>query len=226
MTFLATQLLIGRAALAAWRFARHAAPHLLQATVGPSVCFLTGRALWGLNGALALALGWTGSCMALRAFRGKRMSGLLCIGATTLVLRAIVSLAMHSANAFFLAPAVVTAVMGMVYMGSALTRKPLLGRVLGDLVPSSFDLSDPGLLRISRIGSFVWGAEQTISAVVSIVLLMHVSTTKYVTMHEPVSWLIFLLVIGAAVPFFWGDIGALRVQRRAAATVAPALVAA
>lgn len=203
--------------LAVWRFARHAVPHLLQATIGPAVAFLTGRALWGLNGALALALAWTGTCIGLRALRGKRMSGLLCIGAITLLLRAVVSLAMHSANAFFLAPALVTAVMGAVYMGSAFTEKPLLGRVLGDLVPSSFDLSDPGLLRISRIGSFVWGAEQTISALVSIVLLMHVSTTRYVTMHEPVSWLIFLIVIGAAVPFFWGDLRAVRLLRRAAA---------
>jgi hypothetical protein len=193
---------------------RHAGPHLLEATVGPTACFLTGRALWGLDGALALALGWTGACMGLRHLRGRRMSGLLVIGMTTLVLRAGVSLALHSERAYLIAPAVVTMVMGAVYLASAVRDTPLLSRVIGDLVPARWvNPDDPRTARLCRIGSAVWGVEQVITAAISLALIMHVPATTYLMMHEFVSWLTFAVVIGAVVPFFWTDIRAVRPAR-------------
>ncbi|MDQ1399049.1 MAG: hypothetical protein QOK20_981 [Acidimicrobiaceae bacterium] len=194
---------------------RHAGPHLLEATLGPTACFLTGRALWGVNGALALALGWTGACMALRQLRGRRMTGLLIVGMTTLILRAGVSLAMHSERAYLIAPALVTVVMGVVYIASAASTKPLLGRVIGDLVPSSWiDTEDPRTARLCRIGSVVWGGEQIVSAVISLAMILRVSTTTYVMVHELVSWTTCLLVVGAFVPFFWSDLRSIWQSRR------------
>jgi intracellular septation protein A len=196
---------------AATNLLRHAGPHLLEATLGPTACFLTGRALWGVNGALALAVAWTGACMARRALRGQQMSGLLLIGMTTLVLRATVCLALQSERAYLIAPALVTVVMGVVYVASALTAKPLLGRVMGDLVPASWvDAGDPRAARLCRIASLVWGGEQIISAVVSLALIVHLSTTSYVVYHDPVSWGILAVVLGATVPFFWSDLRSLR----------------
>jgi hypothetical protein len=207
---------VARRVPAMLRFLRHAGPHVLEATIGPSVCFLMGRALWGLTGALALAMAWTGTCLGIRALRGRRPSTLLLIGATTLVLRSAVSFATRSASAFFLAPALVTAAMGMVYVASAFTSRPLLTRVVGDLIPPSrINLSDPRMLRICRAASVVWGAEQTISAVVSMILLFNVSTTNYVTMHDLVSWLTLAIVIGAILPFFWSDLKQVPWQRPA-----------
>ena len=193
--------------LPARRVVRHAGPHLLEATLGPTACFLTGRALWGVDGALALALGWTGGCMALRRVRGRRTSGLLLIGMITLVLRAGVSLAMHSERAYLIAPALVTIVMGVVYVASAMTAKPLLGRVIGDLVPASWvDTNDPRTLRLCRVGSVVWGGEQIISAAVSLAMILSVPTTTYLLVHELVSWLTCALVVGAVAPFFWSEL--------------------
>ncbi len=196
---------------------RQAGPHLLEATLGPTACFLTGRALWGVDGALALALGWTGACMGLRHLRRRRMSGLLLIGMTTLFLRAGVSLAMHSERAYLIAPAVVTIVMGAAYIASALTAKPLLGRVIGDLVPRKWvDGDDPHTVRLCRIGSVVWGVEQIVSAAISLAMVMSVSTTTYLMVHELVSWLTFVVVIGAVLPFFWTELKELRRRSRAA----------
>lgn len=193
---------------------RQAGPHILEATLGPTACFLTGRALWGIDGALALALGWTGACMGVRQLRGRRMSGLLVIGMTTLLLRAAVSLAMQSERAYLIAPALVTIVMGVIYIGSAMTTKPLLGRVVGDLVPRSWlDADDPRARRLCRIGSVVWGAEQVITAVISLGMIARLPTTTYMMVHEFVSWLICGAVMAAVVPFFWSDLRALRTAR-------------
>ncbi|MDQ6617403.1 MAG: hypothetical protein M3083_22315 [Actinomycetota bacterium] len=204
------------------RLLRHAGPHVLEATVGPTACFLAGRALWGVNGALALALGWTGACLARRHVRGRRMSGLLLIGMTTLVLRATVSFGLHSERAYLIAPALVTVVMGIAYVASAFTENPLLGRVLGDLVPPSWvDAGDPRAVRLCRVGSLVWGAEQILSAAVSLAMIVNVSPTTYVMIHGPVSWLICALVIGAVVPFFWPDLRAVWTAMRPAAPQGP-----
>jgi hypothetical protein len=204
--------------------ARHAGPHLLEATLGPTACFVTGRALWGVNGALALALVWTAGCMGLRHARGKRSSGLLMIGMTTLVLRTAVSMAMHSERAYLLAPALVTLVMGAVFVVSALTARPLLSRVAGDLVPASWlDSRDDKLARLCRVGSAAWGVEQIVSAAVSIAMIDRMSATTYMVVHQLVSWLIFVAVIGAVVPFFWRDLRSIwKARRQAVRESAPA----
>jgi hypothetical protein len=137
---------------------------------------------------------------------------------TTLVLRAVVSLALQSERAYLIAPALVTIVMGAVYIASAATAKPLLSRVVGDLVPRSWvDAGDPRTHRLCRIGSVVWGCEQIISAVISLGMIASLPTTTYMMIHEFVSWLIFAAVIGAVVPFFWSDVRVLRAARRASA---------
>jgi uncharacterized membrane protein len=150
------------------------------------------------------------------------MSGLLLIGMTTLVLRAGVSLAMHSERAYLIAPALVTIVMGVFYVTSAFTSKPLLGRVVGDLVPSSWvDTGDDRTARLCRVGSVVWGAEQIISAVISLAMILRVSATTYVMFHEFVSWSIAIVVIGVVVPFFWSDLRSIWTNRRQRQTMAP-----
>lgn len=190
---------------------RHAGPRLLEATFGPSACFLTGRALWGLNGALGLALGWTGACMILRAARGRRSSGLLIIGTITLVLRVAVALALRSESAYLLAPTLVTAVIGAVYVASALVGAPLLGRFVGDLVPTAWvDAGDAHLSRLCRIATLVWGAEQILSAAVSLVMISKLSVASYLMVHTVVSWLTLAVVAGAVLPFFWKDVWAVK----------------
>ena len=197
---------------AATKLVRHAVPHLLEATVGPTACFLTGRALWGMDGALLLALIWTGACLARRVVQGRRLSGLLLIGMITLLLRTSVSLALHSEQAYLIAPALVTAVMGLVFVASAAMGKPLLGRVIGDLVPARWvDTDDPRTARLCRIGSTIWGAEQILTAGISLALILRVSTSTYLVFHEFVSWGVFAAVAVLAAPLLWPRIRELRV---------------
>ena len=61
-----------------------------------------------------------------------------------LLARGAVALVLNSAQWFFIAPAVVTAIGGCVFIGSALLSKPLVAPVVNELIPNSvLDLSDP-----------------------------------------------------------------------------------
>jgi hypothetical protein len=188
-----------------WRIAVKAGPHLFVAAVVPTVCFLVGRDLWGLGGAICLALGWNAACQATRRLRGYDWSGLLVIGSITLGLRAMAALALNSARIYFLAPAVITAIMGAVYIGTALGSKPLLNRVAGDLIPTSvLDTEDPRIWTLLRVSSVIYGAEQMVSALVSIVMVENMSTTSYVALHEMASCALLGLVFAITVPFLLG----------------------
>jgi hypothetical protein len=101
--------------------------------------------------------------------------------------------------------------MGVIYVGSALTAKPLLERVIGDLVPRSWvNLDDPRTSRLCRVGSVVWGGEQILSATASLAMIGSVPTTTYLMVHQLVSWLVCAAVMGAVVPFFWSELRSLR----------------
>ncbi len=147
------------------------------------------------------------------------MSGLLLIGLTTLALRAAASFALQSERAYLVAPALVTIVMGLAYVASAATTKPLLSLVISDLVPPSWvDTDAPRTARLCRIASVVWGGEQIVSAAVSLAMILRVSATTYMMLHQLVSWLIVAVVLGAVVPFFWPDLRVLwRAHRPASA---------
>ncbi len=204
------------------RVVRQGVPHVLEGIIGPSAAFLAGHAMWGLWGALTAASVWTGGCLAVRIARHGRASALLVIASVSLVLRTSVAVVVHSSKAFCLGPDVVTAGLGVVFLVSAFTARPLAARVLGDLLPARMiDLSDPGAARLCRIGSALWGAEQLITAAVSTILVFNFSPTQFVTLHEPISMGVFVIVMGAALPFFWADLRKLR--QGAAHIEAPAL---
>jgi len=180
-----------------------AVPNLVVAALVPAVCFLVGRSLWGLPGAIALALAWNLSCQVVRRATGRPFSGLLVVGTFELAIRALVALVLNSAQAYFVAPAIVTALTGVVFAASACTSTPLVSRVIADLVPESvFDVRDPRHARLLRRASVVYGLEQILTSGVSILMIANVSTTVYAAAHPFVSWLVLAAVVAAAAPSF------------------------
>ncbi len=206
---LAVRLRLRAGHRAAITLAAKALPNLVVAGVMPAVCFLAGRRLWGLAGGICLALAWNGACQVVRRLLGKPLSGLLIIALLELVLRASVALALKSTQAFFIAPAIVTAVTGVVYIGSGFTSTPLVGKVLADLVPASvLDVTDPRVAVLLRKGSLLYGAEQLLIAVVSLVMILNLSTTVYVAVHSLVSWVLLGLVAALIAPFLLAELRA------------------
>jgi intracellular septation protein A len=186
-----------------------AIPGLILGGIIPGVCFLVGRHEWGLAGGVVLVLLWSGAYQAVRWMKTRTISGLIVLYILVLLLRGAVALALNSAAMFFIAPSVVTALGGCVFIASALLAKPLVAPVVNELVPKTVvDFKDPrARLAMIKI-SFIYGIEQLINAAVLIILALKLSTTMYVAVHGVISWVIMGLVILAGIPFVWKDLRA------------------
>lgn len=171
--------------------ARHAAPRVLVATVVPTVLFLVAHAWFGLAGGLAAALTWSWGCIAWRSASGRPVGGLLAIGALGLSIRTVVALLSHSTFVYFAAPAVVMTVSGFVILLSAATTKPLVAKVVNDVVPLPAAIVDhPGTDRLMRQLSALWGVEQMACAAANLYLLHTMPTARYLMLRAPAGWLL------------------------------------
>lgn len=199
----------GFAVRAASALAAKAIPNLLIGAAIPAALFLLGRSVWGLVGGIALSLAWNGSCQIGRRVLGKPVSGLLIVGLVEGVARAAVAIALHSAQAYFVAPSIVTAATGVIFIRSGFTATPLTARVVAELVPSSLiDLGDPRVLRLMRRGSLLYGTEQILVALVSLEMVAKLSTTTYIAVHPFASWAIVGMMVAVALPFFRSELRA------------------
>jgi serine protease Do len=206
----------------AGRLGTRAAPQLVVSALVPTVAFMVGRRVWGLDGAVALALLWNVACLIVRKLRGHSFRALTVIGTVSLIARGALSVATGNTKVFLLTPALITAVIGVIFIGSAFTRKPLLTRVLNDLFGAPSALNPARLERLLRRGSALWGAQQVLTSMVSVWMVEHMSTTAYVELHQLVSWGVFALVMGAATPFCYRDVrllGDSRARGRASVTM-------
>jgi hypothetical protein len=176
------------------------APNLTLLAVAPAGCFLLGRHFWGLGGAVGLALGWAGVCQGFRWLGGRRVSGLLLICLLELVVRGSVALVFGSAELYFVASIVFTALTALIYLACPPLSKRLIALVISDLLPApTVDPTDPRLARLLRKISVAYGIEQLVVALVSLLMVLSLSVTAYVAVHVAVSWLV--LVVAAAVAF-------------------------
>ena len=177
----------------------------------PAACFVVGRAWWGLAGGIGLTLGWNLGYQSVRWIRGRPLSVVLLLSLAGLVLRSSIALILHSARMYFLAPAVMTAVVGLAYIGSAFTSTPLVTRIAAEFV-SEQTLGRPGHLSASllRKGTLFYGCEQVLSAAVSVAMIYRLSSTTYAAVHPVASWLVLAVCGAVALPLFRRDLGLIR----------------
>src|SRR4051812_31000385 len=114
---------------------RHALPRVVEATIVPTVVFLVGHAVFGLGGALAGALLWSWGCIAWRHATGRPVGGLLPIGAASLAARSVLAVISGSTYVYFAGPALLTAAVGLGFVATAAGRRPMVTRIVSDVVP-------------------------------------------------------------------------------------------
>jgi intracellular septation protein A len=189
--------------------AAKAAPNLLLLAVAPAVCFLLGRHFWGLGGAVGFALGWAGVCQGYRWLEGRRVSGLLVVCLFELVVRGSVALVFGSAELYFVASVVLTALTALIYLGCPSMSKRLIALVISDLLPGPVVVpTDPRLARLLRKISVAYGIEQLVVALLSLIMVLNLSVTAYVTTHVAVSWLVLAVATAVAYPWLRGELRA------------------
>jgi intracellular septation protein A len=160
--------------------ARHATPHLLEATLIPLGLFYGGLHLFGLWGALLAALVWSYTALLRRLLTRRRVPGILMLGIVGLTARTALALATGSAFLYFLQPTVGTGLVAGVFLGSVLLGRPLAQRLAADFLPlPEALLARHGMRRFFQRVSLLWAAAFLANAGISLWLLVSQSLATF-----------------------------------------------
>jgi len=195
--------------------ARHATPHLLEATLIPLGLFYGGLKLLGLWGALLAALIWSYTSLLRRLVTRRRVPGMLVLGIVGLTARTALTLATGSVFLYFLQPTVGTALVATVFLGSVLLGRPLALRLAADFMPLPETLlANDGMRRFFLRISLLWAAVFLANAGISLWLLVSQSLATFLWTRTVAS--VTLTCMAVAVSTYW-----FRRCARAARTSAP-----
>lgn len=199
---------------------RHALPRLVEGAVVPTLLFLTllriGGQAWAIGGALV----WSALAIGTRLALGRRVPTIVLIGLGALALRTTFALAAGSSFVYFLQPTLMTATVGVVFLGSALIGKPVILRIARDFAPVPDDVMTHGHLRRFFLGiSVLWGVTQLLNSGITLYLLLSQSIGTFVVARATMGYTLTATAI--AITAFWFQ----RIRDTGVAPV-PALVAA
>jgi len=160
--------------------ARHATPHLLEATLIPLALFYGGLQFMGLWGALLAALIWSYTSLLRRLITRRRVSGMLVLGIIGLTARTALALATGSAFLYFLQPTLGTGLVAGVFIGSTLLGRPLAMRLAADFMPlPEALLARDGVRRFFLRISLLWAGVFLANAGISLWLLVSQSLATF-----------------------------------------------
>jgi hypothetical protein len=183
--------------------ARHAVPHLLEATFIPLALFYAFLWTAGVWGALVAALAWSYIAVIRRAVTGQRIPGILVLGTLGITARTIVSLASGSTFVYFLQPSLTTIVVAGAFLFSVPAGRPLAERLAHDFVPL-----EPEIMRLPAVKqvfvriTLLWAFVNLANAIISIALLMNTDVASFVAAKTVMGWIIFGGAIGMSTVWF------------------------
>ena len=162
----------GETKLGLKRIARHAGRNLAEATFLPMAIFYTALLTIGVWGALWVALAYTWGAVVLKSVRGKRVPGILVLGAIGLTVRTAIAMASGSVFVYFLQPTLTAFVVGAAFCASVALGRPLAARLAGDFCPLTPEvLARPAARRLCNRLSLLWGGVNLLNALLAIWLL-------------------------------------------------------
>ena len=151
---------------------RRVGASLLIACVVPAIVFYSLFVALGIWPAIVAALIWSYGAIGFRALTGRRTSGMLLLTAGVLTVRTGVALAAQSTFIYFLQPVLTDLTIGLVFLLSTLTARPLVARMAGDFYPLTEELhARPTVQRLLRRLTVLWAVALLGKAAVVFVLL-------------------------------------------------------
>jgi len=115
--------------------ARHALPTVIEGTLIPLSLFLVMLHVLGIWGAMAVGLGWSYAAVLRRLIAGRRVPGIMILGAVTLSARCALAFATGSTFLYFLQPTLGTALVAGAFLLSVPLGRPLAQRLAADFCP-------------------------------------------------------------------------------------------
>lgn len=186
-----------------WRVVRHALPSVLEGAVGPLAVFYAVLVLFGFRGALVAAALW--SCLAAgrRIVRKERLPALLVLGLVLLAVRTAVAFLTGSAFFYFFQPALGTFLVGLLFAGSALVKRPIIERLATEFCPLDGEvMARPCMRRFFLRLSVLWCAVMTLNAGLALYFLVESSLRAFVVERAIVSYSLTFAGIVASTAWF------------------------
>ncbi|MBL7496907.1 septation protein IspZ [Frankia sp. CNm7] len=138
---------------------RHGLPHLVEATVIPAVLFLVVLHFSSFTLAALAALVWEYAAVSRRVAMRRRIPALLVLSSIGLTVRTAVAIMNGSAFIYFLQPVIVAGVVGLMFLLSALSPRPLVHRLARDFCPLPHGVTGrPGVRRLFLGLTLLWAA--------------------------------------------------------------------
>ena len=155
----------------------------------PLALFLLTLRLVGVWGAVLIGLGWTYVAVGRRLLTGRRVPGILVLGAVTLTARTVVAMVSGSVVVYFLQPTLGTALVAGAFLLSVPLRRPLAQRLARDFCPIPEDvLENTHVRRFFRQVTLLWAVTQLANASVTLWLLLSESLATFLIAKTLVSW--------------------------------------
>ena len=160
---------------------QHLAMSLLWANVVPGVLFFCCMKTSSVWTALVVALVWCYGAMAWRVSSRRRTSGLLWLTTVGLTIKTALTVATGSTFLYFVQPAVNDAGIGLLFMISLATARPVVARLAADFYPMTEDVARrPRVQQLFWRLTLVWAVICLIKAVATILLLDSTSLMTFV----------------------------------------------
>ena len=183
--------------------ARHALPHLVEATIVPLILFYAFLWTAGVWGALVAALAWSYTAVLRRVVTGQRIPGILVLGTLGITARTIAAFATGSVFVYFLQPTLTTVAIAAAFLLSVPAGRPLAERLAHDFVPLEPEvLRLPGVQRVFIRITILWAFVNLANAAVSITLLLSQPVGTFMAIKTVGSMLFVCAAVGASTVWF------------------------
>jgi hypothetical protein len=183
--------------------ARHAVPHLIEATFIPLILFYTFLWTAGVWGALVAALVWSYAAIIRRAVTGQRIPGILVLGTLGITARTIAAFASGSVFVYFLQPSLTTIAVACAFLFSVPAGRPLAERLAHDFVPLDPEiLCLPAVQRVFVRITLLWAFVNLANAILSIALLMSQPVGAFVATKTIMGMVLVGGAVGASTVWF------------------------
>lgn len=170
---------------------RRLVPQLVEATLVPTVLCYLGILTYGLAWGVAAAALWTAGAIGVRIARGRRVTGLLVLAATGLVVRIAIYAMSGSAFVYFLQPIARTVVTAALFAASALLGRPLVARFAGDFCSFDDEVGcRPAITALFRRLTYLWAGAQVAIASVNLTLLLTVPVGVFLGTAAGAAWVV------------------------------------
>lgn len=158
---------------------------LLVAVVIPGVVFYVALVASGITAAVLTALAWTYGAIVWRWATKRPTSGLLALTVTIMTAKTIFTLMTGNTFVYFFQPVVTDAAVGLLFLGSLATARPVVARLAPDFYPLHPEIeARPRIRRLFRHLTLLWSVVILAKGAVTLWLLTSQSMVSFVLLKN------------------------------------------